>query len=231
MQPMKRFENVAAFILAGGASSRMGRDKGLLEFGGVPLIFRTAHLLMPIVATVTVVGSPNRYAVLGLHAIADEVVREEGTSQGPLAGIASALRTTSTPWNLILACDLPYLTVDWLNWLLSRAMDSRAQIVVPRTSQGLEPLAAVYHRECAETIDAAIARGVRRVTDAVAELRSEPVHASEWRGFDSDGLVLRNMNAPEDYEAAKKWWEARPPHERDRPMPKRIYGAALRRHR
>ena len=201
---MKRFENVAAFILAGGDSSRMGRDKGLLEFGGVPLIFRTAHLLMPIVATVTVVGSPNRYAVLGLRAIGDEVVREEGTSPEPLAGISSALRATSTPWNLILACDLPYLTIDWLNWLLSRAMDSRAQIVVPRTSQGLEPLAAVYHRECAETIDAAIARGVRRVTDAVAELRSEPVHASEWRGFDPDGLVLRNMNALEDYEAAKK---------------------------
>jgi molybdopterin-guanine dinucleotide biosynthesis protein A len=223
MQFMKRFENVAAFILAGGASSRMGRDKGLLEFGGVPLIFRTAHLLMPVVASVTVVGSPDRYAVLGLHAIADEVVGEEGTSQGPLAGIASALRTTSTPWNLILACDLPYLTIDWLNWLLSRAMDSRAQIVVPRTSQGLEPLAAVYHRECIETIDAAIARGVRRVADVVAELRSETVHASEWRGFDPEGLVLRNMNALEDYEAAKKWWEARPSDERDRPMPERAY--------
>lgn len=231
MQPMKRFENVAAFILAGGASSRMGRDKGLLEFGGVPLILRTAHLLMPVVASVTVVGSPNRYAVFGLRAIADEVVREEGTSQGPLAGIATALRTTSTPWNLILACDLPYLTIDWVNWLLSRAMDSSAQIVVPRTSQGLEPLAAVYHRGCAETIVAAIARGVRRVADAVADLRSEPVDASEWREFDPDGFVLKNMNTLEDYEAAKKWWEARPPHERGQPMPERTYGAALRQHR
>lgn len=228
---MKRFESGAAFIFAGGASSRMGRDKGLLEFGGVPLIFRTAHLLMPIAASVTVVGTPDRYAALGLHAIADKVVGEEGPSQGPLAGIASALRTTSKPWNLILACDLPYLTIDWLNWLLSRAIVSRAQIVVPRTSQGLEPLAAVYHHECAETIDAAIARGISRVADAVAELRSEPVHPSEWRGFDPDGLVLRNMNAPEDYDAAKEWWEARPPDERDRPIPKRAYGAAPRQNR
>jgi molybdenum cofactor guanylyltransferase len=62
---LKRRRQVAAFILAGGASSRMGRDKGLLDFGGVPLIVHLAHLIEPHVASVTVVGSPRRYAAMG----------------------------------------------------------------------------------------------------------------------------------------------------------------------
>src|ERR1700690_1848525 len=96
---MKRYHQIAGFILAGGASSRMGRDKGLLDFGGVPLILHTARLLESLVAEVTVVGSPHRYAALGLRAIADE---DDGQAQdgpqkpgcGPLAGIAAALAAT-----------------------------------------------------------------------------------------------------------------------------------------
>jgi molybdopterin-guanine dinucleotide biosynthesis protein A len=71
---VKRFRQVAAYILAGGASSRMGQDKGLLEFSGVPLIVRTARLIEPLVAGITIVGSPGRYAALGLSAIPDKGV-------------------------------------------------------------------------------------------------------------------------------------------------------------
>ena len=82
----------AGFILAGGASSRMGRDKGLLDFGGVPLVLHIARLLEPLVTEVTVVGSPHRYGALGLRAIADEIDEQtrNGTDQpsrGPLAGM------------------------------------------------------------------------------------------------------------------------------------------------
>src|SRR6202161_2669979 len=98
---MKRHNQIAGFILAGGASLRMGRDKGLLDFGGVPLLLRTARLLEPLVAKVTVVGTPHRYAALGLHLIADEAQSEGGLEtkgQGPLAGMAAALAATHSPW-------------------------------------------------------------------------------------------------------------------------------------
>src|ERR1700687_988958 len=150
---MKRYRQVAAFILAGGASSRMGRDKGLLEFGGVPLILHTARLLEPLVAEVTVVGSPSRYARFGLHAIADDALAQCGPvtlGYGPLAGIATALAATRSRWNLIVACDLPYLSAGRLNWLLSRTLRSRGEAIVPRTQRGIEPLAAVHRRECGE---------------------------------------------------------------------------------
>jgi molybdopterin-guanine dinucleotide biosynthesis protein A len=207
---MRKFSQVAAFILAGGVSSRMGREKGLLELGGEPLIVRTARLIEPLVSEVTIVGPPERYAALGIHTIADQNFGLQEGNEGvrtPLIGIASALHAARTPWNLILACDLPYLTTGWLDWLLSRAVDSSAQVVMPRTAGGLEPLAAVYKSECAAPIVAALERGVRKVTDALAEFRMECPLESDWSELDPEGRVLRNMNAPSDYEEARKWLE------------------------
>jgi molybdopterin-guanine dinucleotide biosynthesis protein A len=209
---VKRYPQIAAFILAGGVSSRMGREKGLLEFGGEPLIVRTARLIDPLVSEVTIVGPTERYAALGFRVVADQNLDAgEGkeAARGPSVGIATALNATKAPWNLILACDLPYLTAEWLGWLLARAVDSGAQIVMPRTLGGLEPLAAVYRRECARPIVAAIERGVRKVTDAMAEFRMECLSESEWNKHDPEGRVLRNMNAPSDYEEAKKWLETK----------------------
>ena len=190
----------------------MGRDKGLLEFGGVPLIVRTARLIEPLANTVTIVGPVEHYAALGLPLIPDKNVPAEEApgkrSGGPLRGIAAALEATRAPWNLILACDLPYLHAEWLEWLLSHAIVSKAQIVIPRTEHGLEPLAAVYRRECGAPITDALTRGVRKATLAIAELELDIVTHSEWQGTDPHGLVLQNMNTPEDYERARRWWNA-----------------------
>jgi molybdopterin-guanine dinucleotide biosynthesis protein A len=187
----------------------MGRDKGLLDFGGVPLIVHTARLIEPLVAEVTVVGSPRRYSKLGLRVIADDVQvqsRPDSSGYGPLAGIATALGATRSPWNLILACDMPYLSAEWIDWLLSRAVRSRGKAVVPRTERGLEPLAAVYRRECGAQIAAALARGVRKVSDVIEELSVDHIYPREWRRIDPSGLVLKNMNAPGDYKEAQTWW-------------------------
>ncbi len=181
----------------------MGRDKGLLDFGGIPLILHTARLLESLVAEVNVVGSPSRYESLGLHVISDmdhaqPLNGPDILGIGPLAGIATALAATHAPWNLIVACDLPYLSAKWLDWLLSCALRSRGEVVIPRTERGIEPLAAVYRRECRAPIAAALARGVRKVSDAIAKLRVE---------LPSE-LILKNMNAPGDYEEARNWWTA-----------------------
>jgi molybdopterin-guanine dinucleotide biosynthesis protein A len=208
----KRYDQISAFVLTGGASSRMGKAKALLDFGGEPLLIRIARTIEPLVSSVIAVGSSGRYAALGMQVIEDQqigIVDEHGNSPGPLAGIASALSASRTDWNLILACDLPYLSREWVGWLLARTNVSSAQIIMPRTEGGPEPLAAVYRRECADPIIAALHRGVRKVTDATAQLRTDFVAEPEWHHIDPDGRVLRNMNSPEDYEEARKWLEAR----------------------
>lgn len=204
---MKRYDQVAGFILAGGSSTRMGRDKALLEIGGVPLLVRTARLLEPLAASVTVVGTPDRYAHLGLRVVPDDY--PAGT--GPLGGIATALRISTAEWNLVAGCDLPYLSEEWLDWLMARALASRADAIVPETPQGLEPLCAMYRSRCATTLAAAVAKGVRKVTDGFAGLAMERITPADW-GARSSAFLFTNMNTPQDYKEAKRRLELKSSH-------------------
>jgi molybdopterin-guanine dinucleotide biosynthesis protein A len=201
-----RGSSVAGFVLAGGRSTRMGREKALLEIGGEPLVLRAARLLSSLCGSVAIIGPPERYGVLGFPAIADD-----HTGLGPLGGIATALSRTDASWNLILACDLPYLTGDWLRFLIRRASVSHARVVLPISAAGPEPLCALYHRDAAAAITAAIARGVRKVTQALEDLSIERVPPGDIREFDPRGVLFQNLNAPEEYAHAREDLEAGQP--------------------
>jgi len=195
---MKANPQVGGFVLAGGKSSRMGVDKALLEISGVSLLARAAGLLQSVTGEPKIVASPSVYGSLGLPLVADD-----WPDCGPLGGIATVLRVSRTPWNLILACDLPYLTKPWLDFLIERALKSKADAVVPRSERGAEPLCAMYHKNAEQGIRAAVEGGVRKVTDALASLRVEYVEPREWKAFASEGLLFKNVNSPADYEEAK----------------------------
>lgn len=204
---MNSNQQVAGFVLAGGESSRMGRDKALLELDGTPLVVRAARLIEPVVgAPPAVIGRPESYRSLGLSAIGDD-----WPGAGPLGGIATALRASESSWNLIVACDLPYLTEAWLNFLVGRALRSGSDAVVPVSPRGAEPLCAMYHRRCASGVRLALGRLTRRVTDWLAGVRVEQIEPIEWKDFDSEGLLFKNMNSPQDYEEAKARFQGRAP--------------------
>ena len=185
--------------MAGGESTRMGRDKALLELDGAALVVRTARLVETVSGTMTIVGAPESLGGLGFTVLADD-----WPGAGPLGGIATALQASNASWNLIVACDLPYLTKAWLEHIVARALASAADAVLPMNERGAEPLCAMYQKECEPVIRAALERGTRKVTDGLAGLRVEPIAPSEWKAFDSDGLLFKNMNSPVDYEEAKE---------------------------
>ena len=173
----------------------MGRDKGLLDFGGVPLILHTARLLEPLVAEVTVVGSPSRYASLGLHTISDmdRTQAHDGPDRlGRWASGGNRHRSGRNAFALEFDRRLrPAVPFGRMARLAAFACArSRAGAVIPRTERGIEPLAAVYRRECRAPIAAALARGVRKVSDAIAELRVEFVYPREWRRIEPSGTDL-----------------------------------------
>jgi molybdenum cofactor guanylyltransferase len=188
---------IASFILAGGVSSRMTRDKALLEIGGTSLLVRTARLLEGVAGAPTVVGDPAAYRSFAMPVIADD-----WPGAGPLGGIATALRASNAPWNLVVACDLPYLTREWLDFLAARAMASAADAVLPMNALGAEPLCAMYHKRGEPAIRAALESGIRKVTDGLQNLRVETIAPAEWKAFDSEGLLFKNMNLPRDYQEA-----------------------------
>jgi molybdenum cofactor guanylyltransferase len=198
---MSSSQQIAGFILAGGESSRMGRDKALLELRGEPLIVRTARLVESVVGVPAVIGDAAAYRALGLRTIADD-----WPGAGPLGGIATALRASNAPWSLVVACDMPYLTKPWLEYLAARAVASQADAVVAMNEGGAEPLCAAYSKRAEQPLRALLDGGTRKVHESLRSLRVDTIERAEWKAFDSEGLLFKNMNSPADYEEARARW-------------------------
>ncbi len=176
----------------------MGKEKALLEINGTKLVVRAARVVASVCGSATIVGSPESYARFGFPTIADDQPR-----LGPLGGILTALDRGEASWNLVVACDLPYLTSEWLRFLVDRALSSNSRVVLPESASGLEPLCAVYHREAVGTIRAAIEHGILKVTGAFEGLPVERVLPADIRAFDPRGVLFQNLNTPEDFERAR----------------------------
>jgi molybdenum cofactor guanylyltransferase len=199
---------VAGYILAGGGSTRFGRDKALVEVGGAPMLARMIELVRRVTGQMKIVAAPGKYDAFGV-----EIVEDRWPGEGPLGGIITALedaaRSTAQPeWNLILSCDMPFLTQEWLTFLGERAAKSKAQVVFAHSASGPEPLCACWQTDAAAKLRSGFERGVRKVTEGIALLRSEVLDEMDWKRFDSAGRLFWNMNTAADYEEARRVLEA-----------------------
>jgi len=171
----------------------MGRDKALLPVGDRTLIEQVAARVRVAAGEVTLIGPPERYAGLGYPVVPDRV-----ENCGPIGGLYTALSVTSADWNLIVACDMPSLTVELLRDLLTAAEAAGVDALVPMidsgTDSGFEPLCAVYHRRCAVAAERAILQKTFKMHDFVSRLRYRT-----WAL--SDPSPLENINTPEEWSA------------------------------
>jgi molybdopterin-guanine dinucleotide biosynthesis protein A len=199
---------VAGYVLAGGGSTRFGRDKALVEVGGTPMLGRMSELVRRVTGQIKIVAAPGKYEAFGV-----EIVEDRWSGEGPLGGIITALEdaaSSATPpeWNLILSCDMPFLTREWLAFLGERAAKSKAQVVFAHSASGPEPLCACWQTDAAAKLRSGFERGVRKVTEGIALLRSEVLDEMDWKRFDSAGRLFWNMNTAADYEEARRVLEA-----------------------
>ncbi len=111
-------------------------------------------------------------------------------------------------WNLIVGCDMPFLTREWLEFLCVRALASESQVVVAESENGLEPLCACWNGAAAPVLQAAFDSGVRDVTEAMKRVPMEVLDEAVWKIFDTDGRLFWNMNTPEDFAEAPRIVEA-----------------------
>src|SRR5580658_1800934 len=174
-----RRERAGAFILCGGRSSRMGGDKALLEVDGETMLARTAGLFVQMGIDPAVVGEPAIHMVGGRAATPDLV-----PGRGPLGGIVTALSIAAKPWNIVVACDMPYLSVAWLEYLEERALGSDGWVVVPEGTLDLEPLCAVYRVDCLEAFYDRVKEGKLKVGSAIEAVKHEKIAPEEWKRFD-----------------------------------------------
>jgi len=194
--------NCVGYVLAGGASSRFGSDKAFAQLNGKTMLVRMCELLRTAIGEVRIIASSSSYAP-GETA----VVPDLWPGEGPLGGIITALEDAqrhdaTTTHCLIVSCDMPFLNAGWLAYLGARAAASPAQIAVPRSQYGLEPLCACWRISGVAALRQLFEGGTRKVTEAFKHLDTEVLDEAHWKRFDSAGRLFWNMNTPQDYQSA-----------------------------
>lgn len=187
---------VTAAVLAGGRSQRMGVDKTLLPFDGEPLVRRVAETAAQICCSVMVVTNrPDALAEAGLPADV-RILTDEVAYRGPLGGLVTALDAAETEWVLALAADMP-----WLEASVVRALwDARdgAQVIMPTSEKGPEPLLALYHKSCLPEARRVLDSGRRRLVAMLPAVKVVEVSLETLRRVDPLLRSLANVNTPEE---------------------------------
>lgn len=188
---------VEGFILVGGASSRMGRDKAQLTLNGRSFVERIDGALRAVALKTKTVGAKGLGYSLKLPDVPDIY-----SGWGALGGLHAALEACEAVWAAVVACDLPFVTGALFRRLLSLGEDSEA--VVPRQADGrLQPLCALYRRSpCAQAARQLIAEGERRPRALVKAVRARLVAWEEISDVEGADELFTNVNTPEDYRRA-----------------------------
>lgn len=189
---------VAAYILAGGKSSRMGgKDKASLKLGDKTLLEIMRAKAQSISDRVFIVGSKQKF---GPAAIEDLF-----PNRGPLAGIHAALHSSPTELNLMLAVDLPFVEPAFLRYLVLQAESSQAVVTIPRTAARWQPLCAIYRRIFADSAEKALAAGRNKIDTLFSEIPLRMIDEQELNqaGFSSE--IFANLNTPEEFAAAERF--------------------------
>lgn len=187
---------VTAAVLAGGRSMRMGVDKTMLPVDGEPLVARVAETVAALCEHVVIVT--NRPEALDAASLPAHVriLQDEVAYQGPLGGLVTALGAAEDDWVLAVAADMPWLRPEVVRLL----WDSRdgAQVVIPLTEKGSEPLLALYHRDCLPAARTVLESGRRRVVAILPSLKVVEVPVTAIRDVDPGLTSFVNVNTPED---------------------------------
>jgi molybdopterin-guanine dinucleotide biosynthesis protein A len=178
----------AGFVLAGGASFRMGRDKALLPFAGGVLVEHVAREVEAAADSVTLLGDPALYGHLGWPVWNDLV-----PGRGPIGALYTALRRTEADWNLFVACDMPHIRRQDLALLLEQASTTEADCVAPLDEEKRShPLCAAYHRRVLQAVTRALNDNHLKMQDLLATLQT-----AYTRAIGSEHLT--NVNTPEEW--------------------------------
>ena len=193
-----------AAILAGGQARRFGgRDKSALRIGATSILDRQLSAVREAAGRVFVVTASR--ARLGRDDV--EVVEDLLPGSGAAGGLYTALEAARSPFVLVLACDLPFVSAAFLRYLASLAGPGH-DAVVPRSSDGWQPLCAVYGRHVAARLRARIETGRLKLLDALATLRVREVGPSEIAAAGGGEHLFLNVNTPGDLERASGLWHA-----------------------
>ncbi len=184
--------NVTGVILAGGKSSRFGKNKSFIRIDGVPLIERVVTAMTSVFENrLLVTNTPEEYAYLGVPMVQDLI-----KGIGSLGGIYTGLETISSETGFFVACDMPYLNTPLIRHMTG--LISGCDAVVPRIGRMVEPLHAIYAKSSLGPLQEIIRSGLRQILGLFSRVNVRYVEEETIRAFSPDLRCFANVNRPED---------------------------------
>ena len=192
-------EPISGMVLAGGKSRRLGADKTrLILAGGRSLLQASVDLLNQVVQEVlVVVGAESETEVTGAR-----IVHDVYPDKGSLGGIYSGLLSCQHEHCLVVGCDMPFLNVGFLKWMVERPRDY--DVLIPRLDGHLEPLHAIYSKRCLPHMRALLDQGDLKILDFFDQVVVKYVEADEVDRWDPERLSFFNVNTPENLARARE---------------------------
>jgi molybdenum cofactor guanylyltransferase len=185
--------DVAAFILAGGKSTRMGTDKAFVTLDGRTLLARALESARSVTANVRIVGDAAKFGAFA------PVVEDVFPGCGPLGGIHTALKASLLELNLMLAVDLPFVSFALLQYLIAQARNAPdATVTIAQAGGRWQPLCAVYRREFADVAEKALRAGRYKIDALFDQVRMQVIGEEELESAGFSSRMFRNVNTPEE---------------------------------
>jgi len=190
--------DIEIFILAGGKSSRMGQDKGLMDYHGRPMIEHVLKAVAPLHRECTIVANNPAYEVFGLP-----VVRDLVQQKGPMGGLWTAIQHAKKNMLLLLACDYPLITTALLRSLM--ALADGQKIVMPFAHQQLHPLIAVYPVSIRDKVQKILETDQLQMSQLIDTYPYLGVELGPW--LVEKPHLLDNLNTPADFQHSSEIWK------------------------
>jgi molybdopterin-guanine dinucleotide biosynthesis protein A len=192
---------MTSIILAGGKSLRLGRSKLLETIEGKSLIQWVFDRLATI-STEIIIATARGEAILCSSSARIKTVSDIYPGKGPLTGIYSGLIASSSPRAIVVGCDMPFLSVGLLEYMTQTLVGF--DIALPRIGEMVEPLCAVYSKNCLAPIQELLEQDERRISKLFTMVKVKYVEEDEINSFDPEHLSFFNINSQDDLEKARK---------------------------
>jgi molybdenum cofactor guanylyltransferase len=188
--------NITAIVLAGGKSTRIGTSKSSLKIGESRLIDRVLDTLSQFTSSAIIVTNEDQPDPTKTHRLNSRVFPDIYPGKGPLGGIYTGLSYSESTYNLVVGCDMPFLNSDLIQYLINCAHG--ADIVAPKIGKWIEPLHAIYSKNCLPTIEALIQDGQLQIIRLFDLVNTRYVTENEIAKFDPDHKSFMNVNTEGD---------------------------------
>jgi molybdopterin-guanine dinucleotide biosynthesis protein A len=177
----------------------MGADKAFIEFERRTLLARALGLVCSVTPNVRIVGAREKFAPFA--PVVEDIFRD----RGPLGGIHAALRASQTELNFMLAVDMPFVSVTFLQYLVSEARAAaQATVTVPRCDGRRQPLCAVYRPRFADVAEQALLAGRNRIDSLFDTVETRVIGEDELSRAGFSSAIFRNLNTPEQLEEQRR---------------------------